>query len=105
MEEKSVTTAVHVQKAECVERSGDTVQITLVTPAQLSLLQSKEHKAVLDAVGGELVGKPVSVSLIMKDQQQKDGTTADSAREEPLVQSFLKVFRGDVAQVKPAKGE
>jgi hypothetical protein len=59
---------------------------------------------VVDAVAGELVGKPVSVSLIMKEQQQKDGTTAD-AKEEPLVKRFLEVFRGDLAQVKPAKGE
>jgi hypothetical protein len=29
----------------------------------------------------------------------------DSAREEPLVQRFLEVFRGDIAQVKPYKGE
>jgi DNA polymerase-3 subunit gamma/tau len=29
----------------------------------------------------------------------------DSARQEPLVKSFLAVFRGDIAQVKPPKGE
>jgi len=29
----------------------------------------------------------------------------ESAREEPLVQRFLEVFRGDIAQVKPYKGE
>ena len=29
----------------------------------------------------------------------------NSAREEPLVRRFLEVFRGDIAQVKPPKGE
>jgi DNA polymerase-3 subunit gamma/tau len=105
LEEKSATTAVYVQKAERVERTGNAVQIVLATATQLSLLQSKEHKAVLDAVAGELVGKPVSVSLIIKEQQQKDETAVENARDEPLVKRFLEVFRGDVAQVKPAKGE
>src|SRR5262249_50567938 len=73
VEEKSATTAVYVQKAERVERRGDAVQIVLTSPTQLSLLQSKEHKTVLDTAASELVGKAVSVSLIMKDQQQKDG--------------------------------
>jgi transposase len=68
------------------------------------MLQSKEHKAVLDAVASELVGKAVSVSLIMKEQQ-KDGTAVENVKDEPLVKRFLEVFRGDVAQVKPAKGE
>jgi DNA polymerase-3 subunit gamma/tau len=31
--------------------------------------------------------------------------TKESAKEEPLVQRFLEVFRGDIAQVKPSKGE
>jgi hypothetical protein len=29
----------------------------------------------------------------------------DAAKDEPLVKRFLEVFRGDVAQVKPSKGE
>jgi hypothetical protein len=71
----------------------------------MAMLQSKEHKAVLDAVAGELVGKPVSVSLIMKEQQSKAEGSADNAKDEPLVKKFLEVFRGDIAQIKPAKGE
>jgi DNA polymerase III subunit gamma/tau len=104
VDEKSPTTAVYVQKAERIEQVGDEIEITLTNPTQLSMLQSKEHKAVLDAVAGELVGKPVSVSLIMK-QQQRDGAAVESVKEEPLVKRFLEVFRGDLAQVKPAKGE
>ena len=34
-----------------------------------------------------------------------DDSSLSSAREEPLVKRFLEVFRGDIAQVKPPKGE
>ena len=98
-------TAVHLQRAERIERSGDTIQIVVSNAAQLSILQSREHKAVLDAVASELVGKAVSVSLIMKEQQLKSGSATETAKDEPLVKRFLEVFRGDLAQVKPAKGE
>jgi len=45
------------------------------------------------------------VSLIMKEQQSSRGVAAETAKDEPLVKRFLEVFRGDLAQVKPAKGE
>jgi DNA polymerase-3 subunit gamma/tau len=105
VEQRSATTAVYVQKAARVERSGETVKVIVLNPSQLALLQSKEHKSVLDAVASELVGKAVSVSLIMKEQQQSDATAAENVKDEPLVKRFLEVFRGDLAQVKPAKGE
>src|SRR5207247_1330791 len=105
VEEKSAITAVYLQKAERVERVGDNVQVVLGNATTLAMLQSKEHKSALDAVATELVGKPVSVSLIMKEQKSKGGVAADTAKDEPLVKSFLEVFRGDIAQVKPAKGE
>jgi DNA polymerase-3 subunit gamma/tau len=34
-----------------------------------------------------------------------DNSSLNSAREEPLVKRFLEVFRGDIAQVKPPRGE
>ena len=37
--------------------------------------------------------------------EHADDSALNSAREEPLVQRFLEVFRGDIAQVKPSKGE
>ena len=40
-----------------------------------------------------------------KEQAQKEGAATGSAKEEPLVKRFLEVFRGDLTQVKPAKGE
>ena len=60
---------------------------------------------MLDAVASELIGKAVSVSLIMKEQQPKAELAAGNAKDEPLVKRFLEVFRGDIAQIKPAKGE
>jgi DNA polymerase-3 subunit gamma/tau len=105
VEDKAATTAVYLQKAERIERIGDIVQIVLTNATQLALLQSKEHKTVLDSVASELVGKAVSVSLIIKEQPQRDGTAVDNVKDEPLVKRFLEVFRGDLAQVKPAKGE
>jgi DNA polymerase-3 subunit gamma/tau len=105
VEEKSGITAVHLQKAERIERTGDAVRIVMSNPTALAMLLSKEHKTVLDTVASELVGKAVSVSLIMKEDQQKSGPAAESAKDEPLVQQFLRVFKGDLAQVKPSKEE
>jgi len=102
-EDKSPTTAVYLQKADLIERNSETVRILVSNTTVLAMLQSKEHKSVLDAAATELVGKPVSVSLIMKETQQKNGPAAETAKDEPLVQRFLQVFRGDLAQVKPAK--
>src|SRR5262245_11331340 len=111
VEDRSATTAVYVQKADRIEQRGDSVEIVMPS-AYLSALETKEHRAVLDAVAGDLTGKPVSVSLIMKEQATvkpepsgTGGTPVDSAREDPRVKRFLEVFRGDLAQVKPVKGE
>jgi len=105
VEAKSATTSVYVQKADRVVRDGDEVRVVLTNSTVLAMLQSKEHKNVLDAAASDLVGKAVSVSLIMKETQQKTGAFPQTAKDEPLVQRFLEVFRGDLAQVKPAKEE
>jgi DNA polymerase-3 subunit gamma/tau len=106
VEDKSATTAIHLQKAERIERIEDTFQIIMPAGTPLAMLQGKDHKAVLDSVASELVGKPVSVSLIMKEQQITKGSVApENAKDEPLVKRFLEVFRGDIAQVKPVKGD
>jgi DNA polymerase-3 subunit gamma/tau len=105
VEDKSATTAVYLQKAERITRSENRIDVVMANGTPLTMLQSKEHKAVLDAIAGELVGKPVSVSLIMKEQHLKAEGPADNVKDEPLVKKFLEVFRGDIAQIKPAKGE
>ena len=106
VEDKSATTAVHLQKAERIERIEDKIEIVMPSGTPLAMLQGKDHKAMLDSVASELVGKPVSVSLIMKEQQMMKGSVAsENAKDEPLVKKFLEVFRGDIAQVKPVKGD
>jgi len=105
VEDKSATTAVYMQKADQVERNGDAVRVVVANSTVLAMLQSKEHKNILDAAASDLIGKAVSVSLIMKETQQKTGASPQTAKDEPLVQRFLEVFRGDLAQVKPAKEE
>jgi DNA polymerase-3 subunit gamma/tau len=104
VEDKAATTAVYVQKAEKIERNGDAVRVVIANPTLMAMLQSKEHKNVLDEAASDLIGKPVSVSLIMKEDPQTS-RSVNSAKDEPLVKSFLEVFKGDLAQVKPAKGE
>src|SRR3989442_801475 len=105
VEDKSATTAVYLQKAERITRTEDRIEVVMPNGTPLAMLQSKEHKAILDNIAGELVGKPVSVSLIMKEPQGKGEGTPENAKDEPLVKKFLEVFRGDLAQIKPAKGE
>ncbi|HLH29917.1 MAG TPA: hypothetical protein VKY31_01865, partial [Terriglobia bacterium] len=105
VEDTAGTTAVYLQKAEHIERDGDTIRVVVGNSTVMAMLESKEHKSVLDSVATDLVGKPVSVSLIMKGTSQKAGHSPAAAKEEPLVQRFLEVFKGDLAQVKPAKEE
>ena len=111
VEDRSATTAVYVQKADRIDQRGDTVEIVMPS-AYLSALETKEHRAVLETVANDVTGKPVTVSLIMKEQATvkpeptgTGSTPVDSAREDPRVKRFLEVFRGDLAQVKPVKGE
>jgi DNA polymerase III gamma/tau subunit len=105
VEDKFGTTAIYLQKAERITRTETGIEIVMAPGTPLAMLQSKEHKIALDTVAGEVLGKAVSVSLIIEGQALSSGPAADSVREEPLVKKFLEVFRGDVAQVKPSKGE
>jgi hypothetical protein len=106
VEDRSGAAAVYLQKADRIERTDSGVSVFLSNNAAFAMLQSREHKGVLDAVATELVGKAVSVSLIMKEQSTPSATpSVQSAKEEPLTKKFLEVFRGDLAQIKPTKGE
>jgi len=40
-----------------------------------------------------------------KSQRPETASNLEAAKDEPLVKRFLEVFRGDIAQVKPSKGE
>ena len=105
VEQQPETAAIYLQQAERIERTERGADVVLTSSAALTMLQAKEYKQVLDTIATELIGKAVSVSLIMKEPQFGSGTALESAKEEPLVKRFLEVFRGDLAQIKPAKGE
>jgi hypothetical protein len=105
VDDRSETAAIYLHKADRIERTENGVSVILSSNAALAMLQSNENKSLLDSVASELVGKPVSVSLIMKEPSTPAITSVESAKDEPLVKKFLEVFRGDLAQVKPAKGE
>jgi DNA polymerase III subunit gamma/tau len=105
VEDRSAAAAIYLQKTDRIERTENGVSIYVSNNSALAMLQSKEHKAVLDAIATELVGKAISVSLIMKEQPTSTTPSVQSAKEEPLTKKFLEVFRGDLAQIKPAKGE
>ena len=88
VEDKSGITAVHLQKAERIERNGDAIRVVMSNQTALAMLQSKEHKTVLDAVASDLVGKAVSVSLIMKEDQQKATCRGDVPKKNPWSNNF-----------------
>jgi DNA polymerase III gamma/tau subunit len=114
VEELSATTAVYLQKAQNVEQAEDQVRILMKDKTGLAQLNTAEHLSFLERAARDLIGKAASVSLIIINEQQPSGgsetqaasgSILESARDEPLVKRFLEVFRGDIAQVKPAKGE
>jgi DNA polymerase III subunit gamma/tau len=112
VEEQSPTTAVYLAKADRIERTDAGLEVVLADATGFAMLETKDHRGVLNSVASELLGKPISVSLIMKVKPSVNagtgipsGNALESAKEEPQVKRFLEVFRGDIAQVKPAKGE
>lgn len=104
VEEKSEASAIYLQQADRIERTDKGVEVIIGNRGAYAMLQTKANKAILDSAASELIGQAVSVSLIMKEPSP-NGTLLENAKEEPLVQRFLEVFRGDLAQIKPAKGE
>jgi DNA polymerase-3 subunit gamma/tau len=113
VEEKSVTTGTLLQKAKRVEQKDNQLRVIMLDSTGLALLDSTDHKSVLNAAAGELIGKGATVSLIIEEQRaasvpdarRDSGNTVQSAKDEPLVKRFLEVFRGDIAQIKPVNGE
>jgi len=109
VDEKSPAAAVHLERAAGVERTDKEVRITMPNATGVAVME--EHRSALEAAAGELVGAGASVSLIIKEQrtakqsEPRTSPSLESARDEPLVKRFLEVFRGDIAQIKPATGE
>jgi DNA polymerase-3 subunit gamma/tau len=53
----------------------------------------------------EVLPPPRAAAAGAMPSRVADDNALNSAKEEPLVRRFLEVFRGDIAQVKPPKGE
>ena len=109
VEGKAATTAVYLLKADAIDTVDDRVEIVFASEALATVLEGVEHRRVLEEAATELLGKAVSVSLIIRSRQTGAGATrADglnlrqTAEKEELVRSFLNVFKGDLAHVKPA---
>ena len=109
VQQESEKTALYLERVDSIHQDGGRLEIKVSAETVQKALESKERKQVLERAAGELLGKAISVSLIMerisKDAEEKtpDAALRVSAESEALVQSFLDVFRGDIAQVKSAK--
>jgi DNA polymerase-3 subunit gamma/tau len=110
IEAKSPTTALYLERVGNVLQSENLVQIQVPNETLRSALESSEHFEVLQQAAAELLGRATSVSLIMASatedtpESQGDNPLRESAEKETLVQSFLDVFQGEIAQVRSAKG-
>ena len=70
----------------------------MAAPAMSYTARDPESK--LEATRG-----PEMVESSPAEKTAVDPNALSSAREEPLVKRFLEVFKGDIAQVKPPRGE
>jgi len=70
------------------------------TPPPTETAQTRQATA---AISPPSVKEPAPTTSVPK--RSDPASNLDAAKDEPLVKRFLEVFRGDVAQVKPTKGE
>jgi DNA polymerase-3 subunit gamma/tau len=90
---------------------SDTKAPSIVLPPISSSLKSSTPMASAAAPAPKIEKPEAKASPEIREGRptspirKADDSALSSAREEPLVKSFLEVFRGDIAQVKPPKGE
>ena len=107
--EESEKTSLYLERVKSIHQAGPRLEIKVSTQTVKKALETKERRQVLERAAGELLGKAISVSLIMEqvsnhaEETSADAALRSSAESETLVQSFLDVFRGEIAQVKSAK--
>jgi DNA polymerase-3 subunit gamma/tau len=63
-------------------------------------LRTRQATAAISPPSVKEAAPPIEVP-----KRSDTASNLDAAKDEPLVKRFLEVFRGDVAQVKPTKGE
>lgn len=108
VEQISEATAVYLDRVDSVEHEDNRLVIKVTGSALRAALDGNEHRPILDQVAAQVLGKEVRVSLIMAEASGSEKTDSkealrESAQNEVLVQSFLDVFRGQIAHVKTEK--
>src|SRR5688572_3330429 len=97
--------------APAAQPRSETKAPSLVLPSVPSFKPSTPMAAAAPAVQRSVEKPDVGMSIETSESRppspvrKADDTAMSSAKEEPLVKRFLEVFRGDIAQVKPPKGE
>jgi len=108
IEQKSETTALYFKEAKNIRQDQDLIQIEVPSASVRTALESPEHFQVLQAGASEVLGRAATVSLIMVPSSQgpvetnEDSPLKETVEKETLVQTFLDVFRGEIAHVKRA---
>ena len=108
IEQKSDTTAICLEGVKNIRQDQDRIQIEVPSPTVRTTLESPENFQVLESAASELLGRPATVSLIVIPPSQgpvetdEDSPLKETVEKETLVQTFLDVFRGEIAHVKRA---
>ena len=106
VDSRSATTSVYLRRADGIEHRSGQVEIAFSNETIAAVLASRQHRSALESAASDLLGQPTPVSLVKTEQpavrspRSAAADLAATAREEPLVKSFLEVFGGDVGEVK-----
>ena len=102
-------TGLSLEGVKVIQHEQNLIQIHVPSLSVRTALESPERFQVLETAASELLGRPAAVSLIVSPSFEGPAETDearpfnDSVEKETLVQSFLDVFRGEIAHVKSAK--
>ena len=66
VQQESEKTALYLERVESIHHDGDRLEIKVSAETVRKALESKERKQVLERAAGQLLGKAISVSLIME---------------------------------------
>ena len=101
----SETTGMYLDGVDSMEHNENRLVIKVKGATLRTALESPEHRPVLDRAAAKVLGKEVRVSFILTEASNTEKTEQNdvlrqSVQKEVLVQSFLDVFRGQIAHVK-----
>lgn len=103
VEDASIPTSVHLNRAQRLTFQGGVLRVEFESKSLLDLIDSPEHRRIVEVAATEVLGQPVEVHMVLSGEKKSRSPEAllESAKSEPLVKNFLEVFRGDLAHVKP----